>query len=333
MESTERTIKCKCINRYKSLLFIPLLLLPFLGIFLCFLGWWMFFSCLLCYTLQLVICGFLFEIDSDENIAIPVNQIASYVKKEKNWIILYRVFMTIVAILDLYPFFAMSETIMYGLFSTYGTYEGGILVTLLVLLITVLNLFFIYSVTDFYNLIPKYENFKKTGLTPTEESEKEKQIEAQKKEAQLKADTEKYGEGFIFIGSNPKLYINESLQKVFIHGNAYNFKDILSFSIQDNAETIYSGSTATAKTNTGSMLGRAAVGGLIAGNVGAVIGATTASKTINNSGSISSVLHNYTVAVTINDLKSPLITFRIGSDQDLLNRISSVLTIIVNRNK
>ena len=327
MESTERTIKCKCINRYRTLLFIPLILLPIGGLFLYLIyGWWMVFSYFPCCLLQSAIYSIIFDVDSEYNIAIPVNQIDLYVKKEKIWIFIYRVLIIIVTILDFYPLFAMSETIMYGIFSINDTYEGGLIVFFLVLMVTTINVIYLFGIVVDNNLIPKYENFKKTGLTPTEELEKENLI------GKLKADTEKYGEGFIVIESNPKLYINENLQKVFIHGNAYYFKDILSFSIQDNAETIYSGSTATAKTNTGSMLGRAAVGGLIAGNVGAVIGATTASKTINNSGSISSVLHNYTVAVTVNDLKSPLITFRIGSDQDLLNRISSVLTIIVNRN-
>ena len=81
------------------------------------------------------------------------------------------------------------------------------------------------------------------------------------------------------------------------------------------------------------MFGRAAVGGLVAGNVGAVIGGATASKTIETSDSISSIMHNYSSVVTVNSLSSPMVTLKIGEDQNLMNQVRSILTVIINRNK
>ena len=183
------------------------------------------------------------------------------------------------------------------------------------------------------NIFEIKNKFQKTGLTPDEQLEKDKMVAAKRREDKLAEEKEKYGEGHKVIDRGLKLYINEDLRKIYMKVKEYNFSDILSFSVQDNAQTIYSGSTSTARTNNGSMFGRAAVGGLVAGNVGAVIGGATASKTIETSDSISSIMHNYSIVVTVNSLSSPMVTLKIGEDQNLMNQVRSILTVIINRNK
>ena len=68
------------------------------------------------------------------------------------------------------------------------------------------------------------------------------------------------------------------------------------------------------------------------GNVGAVIGGATASKKIEHSGSQSTVFHDYSVLVTVNNITSPTEIIRLGEDETTLNRIVSTLTVILNRN-
>lgn len=74
------------------------------------------------------------------------------------------------------------------------------------------------------------------------------------------------------------LYVFESSSIIMIRNNPYNFKDIISFEVMDNSNIIYSNQTLTTKTNAGSVIGRAAVGGLLFGGAGAIIGGATASK-------------------------------------------------------
>lgn len=296
----------------------------------------MFFSCLVVYLFQFMLWPYLTMETKKESITINADEIESYANKEKKMISLFRGLYAIIAILNLYPLFSMSRTIMEAFWEKdiyMKTYEGGLLVFILTLLMLLINIGAIVMAPQTTNIFEIKNNFQKTGLTPDEQSEKDKMVAAKRREDKLAEEKEKYGEGHKVIDRGLKLYINEDLQKIFMKGKEYNFSDILSFSVQDNAQTIYSGSTSTARTNNGSMLGRAAVGGLVAGNVGAVIGGATASKTIETSGSISSIMHNYSIVVTVNSLSSPMVTLKIGEDQNLMNQVRSILTVIINRNK
>jgi len=324
-------------NRAYSLLFIPMILAPLIGLRLYVeLDWWMFFSCLLAYFIQLLPWSLLVADPKKDIVTINVNEIEKYAIREKRVLILYVGILVFIALLDLFPFYAMSETMMSWFFGNklfLKTYEGGILVSILAILMLILNAFsvagLLIETTDIFTIKKDYE---KTGLTPTEQLENEKRIAAQREKDKLRYEKEKYGEGHKVISRQLKLYINEEQQKLFVNKKEYDFKDILDFSIQDNARTIHSGSTSIARTNNGSMFGRAAIGGLVAGNVGAVIGGATASKTIETSGSSSAIVHDYSVVITLNSLSTPMITLQIGQDQNLVNKISSFLTVIVRRN-
>lgn len=300
-------------------------------------GWWMFFSCLLAYFIQLMPWSFLVTDPHMSVITIEADEINKYAAREKKVVCAYIGLFVFVAILDLFPFYAMSETLMKFLFSYkfyIRTYEGGFLVILLVIFMLIMNAVAVTTLQqEATNIFTIRDNYIKTGLTPTEQVEKNTQIAAQKEEETLRREKEKYGEGYRIIDRDLKLYINENLKKVFIKGNEYNFSDILAFSVQDNERTISSSSTSVARTNNRSMLGRTAVGGLVAGNIGAVIGGATASRTIETTGTMSSIIHDYSVVITVNSLSSPMITLEIGQDKKLMNRVSSTLTVIVNRNK
>jgi hypothetical protein len=69
-------------------------------------------------------------------------------------------------------------------------------------------------------------------------------------------------------------------KKIYILGEVYNFSDVVGCSLDDNYRIKKGAVTYTSETknNTGSTLGRAVVGGLVAGGTGAIIGGATAKK-------------------------------------------------------
>ena len=190
-------------------------------------------------------------------------------------------------------------------------------------------------------IIENQQLYKNTGQTQEDVSEEkwqrfretveqERQAKIQEKEQKKKLREDAFGVGFIELGYG--VVINDKTNKIFINSNEYNFDDILEFSVQDNSVTIHTGSTSTAKTNTRSMIGRAAVGGVLFGGAGAVIGGATAKRDIYNSGSSSSVNHDYSVIITVNNITHPNETVKLGDDEETLNKITSTLTIILHNN-
>lgn len=91
--------------------------------------------------------------------------------------------------------------------------------------------------------------------------------------------------------------LKEESSQIILNEHLYTFKDILDFTVSDNQTVIHRGgdSTATTTTSTGSMLGRAVVGGVLTGGIGALVGAATARKDteIHQNDTYSSTKHNY----------------------------------------
>ena len=129
---------------------------------------------------------------------------------------------------------------------------------------------------------------------------------------------------------------------VVIENKEIPFSDILDCTLNDDVketETVktYRGnSSATTKTNTGSMIGRSVAGGLLFGGVGAIVGGSTAKKdTIIEHGTDTSIhnreiKHNYTVAITVKDISSPVIYINVGSDTALKDEIVSLMKVIIS---
>lgn len=129
------------------------------------------------------------------------------------------------------------------------------------------------------------------------------------------------------------IYVFESSSIILINGNPYKFENILSFSVSDNSIVIYSKETATSKFDNKDILGRSIVGGVLGGVAGAVVGGSTAKKNITISDRSSRTSHDYIISITINDLSNPVIEIPIGVDTKIMQEISSILSIICERNK
>lgn len=329
-QATKRTT-VELINRKRLWLLLPLLLAPFLGLFLySSMGWWM--------SICLIIVGFvqfmtIFMYMGDEVLSdkshisetINVDELDAYTEKEISLTRKLQVLTILTGILDLFPFVCQFHWIP----DYHFYYEGGIIVTILSLALCGI---FIWSAYEIRNPRIKENQhlYKRTGKTKEEKLEDEMRHLKQWEERKKENKKNRFGEGFIELGGN--VVINDKTKKIFINSKEYGFNDILGYSVQDNSVTIHSGSTSTAKTDTGSMIGRAAVGGILLGGAGAVIGGATAKRDIYNSGSSSSVLHDYSVIITVNNITHPNEIVKLGNDGETLNKITSTLTVILHNN-
>lgn len=132
---------------------------------------------------------------------------------------------------------------------------------------------------------------------------------------------------------NSEIHVYESPKIVFILGKKYKFSDIISCTFSDKQSIVHGQVTATSttKSRTGSTLGRAVVGGVVAGGAGAIIGGTTGKK---NTETIyhqedDKVIHNYTVVVTVNSISNPIIRINTNDNGSLTNEIVALMNVII----
>ena len=133
-----------------------------------------------------------------------------------------------------------------------------------------------------------------------------------------------------------QVMVFEEASQILIYKKIFAMKDILNYSIVDNSQTIHKGGvhTSNTKTDRGSMFGRAIVGGILTGGVGAVIGAATAKKKTTTTASevIIEVKHDYTIIVNVNSITGPLVKIHIGASEEKLNEITGLLNVVIHRN-
>lgn len=136
-----------------------------------------------------------------------------------------------------------------------------------------------------------------------------------------------------FSSGNPEfVVVRENTNQILLNGHVYNFKDIIDFTLLDKQTVLQHHSGAAVETKTGNMIGRAVVGGVLAGGVGAVIGASTAKKEIKPSTTYSSTNHFYVINVTINSLTNPIERLCFFHNEQIASKVASILQVIVRRN-
>lgn len=182
------------------------------------------------------------------------------------------------------------------------------------------------------NIFAVKKQFDKTGLTPQEERIKNEEAKKLRKQNMIQNETAEYGEGYTVVSREHSLFLNKNTHKIFILGKEYDFKDIIGISINSIRMTTPYNATSTVRTNTGSLIGRAALGHMVAGNLGTIIGASTATKTIETNPSGYKDVFDYSVIINVNNLDNPIVTIHTGFDSELTNQIYSTLNVIVNMN-
>ncbi|MCD8297984.1 MAG: hypothetical protein LUC88_10475 [Prevotella sp.] len=120
-------------------------------------------------------------------------------------------------------------------------------------------------------------------------------------------------------------------KKIWICGIVYSFRDVISCTFSDNP-TVKKGKVEyKTKTSTGNMLGRAVVGGVLMGGVGAAIGGATAKK--NTVGVLQDdiIIHDYTVIINVNDIANPIVRIGCGERGSIVNEIVGLMNVIIRQ--
>ena len=147
-------------------------------------------------------------------------------------------------------------------------------------------------------------------------------------------------------GDNKELFIvDENEKKVVLNQNVYGFDQIKSYHVENEQSTYLADDiqirqqTTGYKKDTGEVLGRAVVGGVLAGGVGAVIGGVTAESkekkeyVLTNVGQVERKENDYRIYVNVGDhgTKTEMILLR----DDFLHRdkISQELDKIIQSNQ
>lgn len=120
---------------------------------------------------------------------------------------------------------------------------------------------------------------------------------------------------------------------LYVDGRELLFKDIISYSITDDYRIKHGEVEYTSETNTstGSLLGRSAAGAVLGGGVGAVIGASSASK---NTTTISTqkddtIIHNYSLSINVKSLENPLIRINLGNSTKKAEEVNAIFAYII----
>lgn len=135
------------------------------------------------------------------------------------------------------------------------------------------------------------------------------------------------------INIKNRIFVFADSKKIWIKGSVYDFKDIIGCTINDDSYIKKANVTYKTSTSTGSMIGRAVVGGMLTGGFGAVIGGATASKTTvaEPSGS-DAVIHNFTIVLNINSFTSPVIYINCGDNIKLKDELLGMINVILSHN-
>lgn len=127
------------------------------------------------------------------------------------------------------------------------------------------------------------------------------------------------------------IHVHEGKRQVYLKGKMYDFKDFINVTFTDSPIIIKGKTTATTKSSTGSTVGRAIVGDVIAGPAGAIIGGTTGKKTTEFQHENDRVIHDYTVVVNVNSISTPIVRINTGADGKTTNEIVGLINVIIAR--
>ena len=122
-----------------------------------------------------------------------------------------------------------------------------------------------------------------------------------------------------------------STSNIYYNSRAIPFSQLVSCDIKDDSYTTTTGTKqAITKSKNGSTLGRAVVGGILAGPAGAIIGGATSKKTteiIDNTQTITH--HHYYAIITTASTSNPIIKIDCGKKSKLAQEIKAVVSGII----
>ena len=129
---------------------------------------------------------------------------------------------------------------------------------------------------------------------------------------------------FIFYGGAKKLVFISPDKQIVLP-----YSQITGYDIIDNSFMTGGAESAVTTTNTGSMLGRAAVGAVVGGTAGAIIGGTTASKKTVFERNEATKNVRLSIAIKTNSISNPIIEIEFEEHKDTLQQLVVILDIII----
>lgn len=132
-----------------------------------------------------------------------------------------------------------------------------------------------------------------------------------------------------------RVLVYEEAGILIVYGNEYRFSEILDYSlVKETRSETSTTSYGTEEADNDNLIGRAFVGGLLGGKIGALAGAATARRNISDTATSETVtINKYTLYININSLQDPTISLYIGEDGSKAHRLAGVLNVIIERNK
>lgn len=234
----------------------------------------------------------------------------------------------------------------------YGIIAGGsiieffrdVIITYIIIFVGILVVAYIYGLLTADKRKKAEEEREKIEFERRERLKKEQEEKKQKYNVEKDGILSKYGQPdkVIIIQEHDikqEIMIFEKINRLWLLGEDIPFGDILSCTYNDNYSVEKRGKIelqSKTETNNGSMIGRAIVGGVLAGESGAFIGGTTASKNTQTTGiqeGYDKIIHNYTVIININNFSKPIVRIPLGKDGKKVNDIVGLMNIIISRNK
>lgn len=131
-----------------------------------------------------------------------------------------------------------------------------------------------------------------------------------------------------FVKHYDDILVFEQAKKIIFGMTEYSFDDILSCSMYDENQKDAPVAQVT-RTKTGSMLGRAAIGGLTLGVAGAVVGAITATKETQSSAANADYVPSYVVKIGVKSIEKPIITLHLYRDKEQAEALYAVMQTII----
>lgn len=129
------------------------------------------------------------------------------------------------------------------------------------------------------------------------------------------------------------IFVFAETRKIWIFGKVCNFNEIIGCNIKDDLQIEKSSVTYKTKTSTSSMLGRAIVGGVLTGGIGALVGGATArKKTVAVPSGNDKTIHDFTVVINTNDLSCPVFYVKCGADELLANELHGIINAVISKN-
>lgn len=143
---------------------------------------------------------------------------------------------------------------------------------------------------------------------------------------------------FEIYDTKKHIYVFEERRILLLRNEPIRFESILGFELKDNQSTITQMTSPKYKTSTStrSMVGRAIVGGILTGGVGAVVGAATAKKTtevVEEGKTKTLIKHKYSILLKIDDMSNPVRIIEFGRYVDIAEKVANVISLILVRNQ